>query len=309
MWVLPLPASAQIQTTLGGRRALVDEEPEVAPRSPPPNEEAPSGGDRDDSDVELLPPLTLARVAGWSLAPEPAPSNDAGRIADELDRYFDDHVREDQVAAGDVDGWYYDMQRRMRREFDPDLEEATGERREGMTFVQKLVDELSRYASGPERPIDPPNAMPPELANQHHDDGAQAIFEWMDQTNLVNAPANWYRVDLRVIQNPEGVVSGAWVLETSGSETVDRAALDAVGSGTIMLPPPPEHIVRERFAITSDWAFEAADVATYLNQAGCVDDPVRGGVQCAVLGRGIVRTRIRLLRVYDADHPTIDLSR
>jgi TonB family protein len=303
VWVIALPASAQIQTRPGteGRDDLRGD----LPGPPPPIEEAPGGGGGED--VDLFPTLSLARAAGWMLAPEPR--DEEGRAEDQLDRYFDRTVREDQVTAGDVDGWYYDMRRRMRRAFRPDMEEAERERRAGMGPLARLVDELGRYRNGPEKPIDLPNTMPPEVANDHFDRDTQAVLEWMDQINLLNAPTNWYRVDLRVVQNPEGVVSAAWVLESSGVDALDDAALDAVRSGTVELPPPPARIVRDRFAIASDWAFEAADVATYWNTAGCVDDPVQGGVQCAVLGRGLYRTRIRLLRVVDAEHPSMEERR
>ena len=78
------------------------------------------------------------------------------------------------------------------------------------------------------------------------------------------------------------------------------------------LLPPPENVVGERQAIRSDWAFEMGDVATPIlcfTPAGptmdvsCVDDPIQG-LMCAVAGRGIIRTRVRLLAVVDATHLT-----
>ncbi len=304
MWVFAAPAAAQIQTRPAGDRLLDAHGDVQAP--PPPTEEAPGGGEGGE-DIDLLPTLPLAEAAGWTLAREPFDRR--GRAEDALERYFDQGIRDDRVASGDVDGWYFEMRRRMRRAFVPDMAEAERERRAGMNPLARLIDELGRYRNGPEKPIDPIGAMPPELANDHFDAATQAALEWMDQVNLLNAPTNWYRVDVRVVQNPEGVVSGAWVLETSGVHTLDQAVLDAIRSGTVDLPPPPERVVHERFAITSDWAFEAADVATYWNQAGCVDDPVHGGGQCAALGRGLYRTRIRLLRVFDALHPEVEEMR
>jgi len=76
-------------------------------------------------------------------------------------------------------------------------------------------------------------------------------------------------------------------------------------------------VVGERQAIRSDWAFEMGDVATpiiCMTSSGptagvsCVDDPVQG-LMCAFAGRGIVRTRVRLLAVVDAAHLTSEERR
>ncbi|GAB5547695.1 MAG: hypothetical protein SangKO_074550 [Sandaracinaceae bacterium] len=78
------------------------------------------------------------------------------------------------------------------------------------------------------------------------------------------------------------------------------------------LRPPPEAVVGQRQAIRSDWAFELGDVHARIGcwtsegptvQLSCVDDPVLG-LMCSVLGVGIIRTRVRLLAVVDADHET-----
>jgi TonB family protein len=276
------------------------ERPQEGPVEERPAEERPT---------ELFPRAPMARAAGWMLAPEPAPSDREAQAEERLERYFDDVLNEDRMQAVGANGWYSEMQRAMRRAFDPNMREVERERRAPMNALGRLVDELRRYANGPEPPQDNRGAPPPEVWNDHHDDVTQAALEMQDQMNLLNAPVTWYRVDIRVTQNPEGVVSAAWVIRSSGYTALDDAALRAVREGTVTLPPPPDRVVGTEQAIRSDWAFEAGDVATYWTTAGCVDDPVDGGYQCAAGGRGIVRTRIRLLRVVDAEHESFEARR
>ncbi|HJL20548.1 MAG TPA: TonB family protein, partial [Sandaracinaceae bacterium LLY-WYZ-13_1] len=208
--------------------------------------------------------------------------------------------------------------RAMRREFRPDRGEVESERRAGMTVLQEIFDELRRYAGGPERPQDVPGQPLPEQRTRlttDPTDRRQAVEqEFWDHCNPLNAPVTWYRTDVRVTHNPEGELSAAWVLRSSGIEALDEAALEAARSGSMDLRPPPGNVVGERQAIRSDWAFEMGDVATPIAcmtpeltpvvNVSCVEDPVHDEVQCAFLGRGIVRTRVRLLSVVDADHRT-----
>ena len=196
------------------------------------------------------------------------------------------------------------MMRSMRGAFRVDMGEARDDWNAPRGAVGRVAAELARYGHGPERPQDA-RGTPPIEARSWLSPQEQAMTEYQDQVSLLNAPTTWHRVDVRVTQNPEGAVSAAWVIASSGSRTLDDAALRAVRDGASRAPPPPEGVVGDRDAIQSDWAFEAGDVATYMNQAGCVEDPVQGW-QCAALGRGgIVRTRLRLLRVHDARTPSL----
>lgn len=291
------------------------------PGFPPEAEGIPEPGDDDPGPLPLFPRLPLARAAGWLLPPEPQPSDREEEAEANLERYFDEALDRDRLDAGQVDGWYHEVGREMRQRFRPDQGRIESERRRGMTLLQVLWDELRRYAGGPERPQDVPGQYTPEmrggtaLTTDPTDRRAAVEQEEFDHCNALNAPVTWYRVDLRVTHNPEGELSAAWVHRSSGLDNLDRAALEAARSGAADLPAPPANVVGDRQAIQSDWAFEFGDVATPLacmtNPMSptpivpimCVDDPIRG-VECAVFGRGIMRTRVRLLGVVDADHPT-----
>ncbi len=260
--------------------------------------------------VDIRPSVPMAEAAGWMFRPEPEPSGREERAEEELDRYFDDQLQQDRMAHLGANPWYFTMMREMRRGFRPDMERVEERRRAPMNPVARVFDELGRYAPGPEPPQDVPGQAPPEIANSQLEPDEQRMLELAEWMNLNNAPVTWYRVEVRVIQNPEGVVGGAWVTRSSGYPELDQQALAAVSDGASRLPPPPPEVVGDRQAIRSDWSFEAGDVATYWGQAGCVDDPVQGGVQCAgPFGRGIVRTRVRLLRVVDAENEPFEVRR
>jgi hypothetical protein len=95
-----------------------------------------------------------------------------------------------------------------------------------------------------------------------------------------------------------------WVHRSSGMSSLDRAARRAVRLGSVMLPAPPARVIGERQAIRSDWDFEMGDVAVPIHcGVVCTDDPVLGPM-CSVGGRGIIRTRVRLVGLIDAMFPT-----
>lgn len=293
----PPPGTAQRQPA---QRLGRDDEPD--------RREQPEPG--DPGPVELNPSVEMAEAAGWIFRPDPEPS-DRGQLAEEnLERYFDERLQTDRLDAIGAHPWYHTMMREMRRSFRPDMEQLEDSRRAAMNPVGRVFDELGRYAEGPEPPQDPPGTPPPEIANSHLGQLEQAGLEMAEWQNLNNAPVTWYRVKVRVTQNPEGVVSAAWVEQSSGYPSLDRQAVRAVTDGATRLPPPPPEVTGDRQAIQTDWSFEAGDVATQYGQTGCVDDPVNGGYQCAgPFGRGIVRTRIRLLRVVDGEHGTFEERR
>jgi len=260
--------------------------------------------------VELLPREPLARAAGWFFDPEPSPGTREERAEAELDSWLAREINGDRMSALGAAPWYSDVSRAMRRAFDPDMGELERQRRAPMGAIARAIDELRRYGQAPSQPQGGPRAqMPPEQSAQAGSgttDGREMAraFDDLDSRNFLNAPVTWYGVEVRVTHSPEGEVAAAWVVRSSGYSSLDRAALDAVRGGAAALAPPPPEVVGARDAVRSDWLFEAGDVATRITDAGCIDDPVHGGVQCAVLGRGIVRTRIRLLRVVDATHET-----
>lgn len=293
---------------------------QAAPRSGPSPESPedrllPDPGDIAPGDVQLFPRIPLARAAGWFIPPEPTPSSDEEHGEADLEAYLDQTLERDRLDAGMVDGWWHETGRALGQEFRPDRNAIERERRAGMTDLQIVYDELRRYAAPRGRPMDVPGQPPPELRGAVTDptDRSQAAAqEYFDWCSPLNAPVTWYRVDLRVTHNPEGELSAVWVLRSSGIRALDRAALEAVREGGVSLPAPPARVVGERQAIRSDWAFEMGDVATppgcmvlegVTGQLMCVEHPVHG-TQCAVLGRGIVRTRVRLLAVVDATHFT-----
>lgn len=275
----------------------------------------PEPGDDTPGPLPLLPRVPMAPAAGWFLPPEPTPSDREEEAEANLDAYFEGQLLQERHELGDVHPWYRALGRAMLREFRPNRDDVERERRAGMTPLQQLRDELRRLTLPPERPQDVPGQTLPEQRGAVTDplDRSQVVEqEAFDHCNPLNAPVLWYRVVLRVTHAPEGELSAVWVHRSSGIRVLDRAALEAVRSGALDVQPPPEAVVGERQAIRSDWAFELGDVAARLGcftsdgptaQLSCVEDPERG-VMCAILGRGITRTRIRLLRVVDAGHET-----
>ncbi len=279
----------------------------ATPEEPPLDAEPEHGPPRP---AELLPRGPLARAAGWFLDPEPSPGTREERAEAELDSWLAREINGDRMSALGAAPWYSDVSRAMRRAFDPDMGELERQRRAPMGAIARAVDELRRYAQRPGQPQGGARAqLPPEQGAQGRSgttegrDMARALDD-LDSRNFLNAPVTWYGVEVRVTHSPEGAVAAAWVVRSSGYSSLDRAALDAVRGGAVAIAPPPPEVVGARDAVRSDWLFEAGDVATRITDAGCIDDPVHGGVQCAALGRGIVRTRIRLLRVVDATHET-----
>lgn len=293
-----LPAGVLAQDRETGQR-LVSVDPHAPVESEPPPPDAQRAREAD-----ITPTLPLASAAGWILAPEPAPSSRQERGEEALERYLDEALGQDRLEVLGADAWYQTVARAMRRRFDPDLREVERRRRSRMNAAGVVADEMARYAPGPERPQDPPGTPPPELSSL--DRQVMDLAEWR---NFLNAPVTWYRVEVRVTYNPEGVLSAAWVTRSSGYPSLDDDALSAVRDAAENIPLPPERITEGRDAIQADWLFEAGDVATNWAEAGCVEDPVRGGLQCAALGRGIVRTRVGLLRIVDATRDTFEERR
>jgi len=291
---------------------------DATPRVPPPEREPTLGAEPEHGPTqraELLPRGPLARAAGWFLDPEPSPGTREERAEAELDYWLMREINADRMSALGAAPWYSDAGRAMRRAFRPDMAELTRQRRAPMGTIARVVDELKRYAQRPGQPQGGPHAQTaPEQSAQARSgtsDGRDLAraFDDLDARNFLNAPVTWYGVEVRVVHSPEGGVSAVWVVRSSGYSSLDRAALEAVRSGVIALSPPPADVVGTRDAIRSDWLFEAGDVATRVTDAGCVDDPVQGGVQCAALGHGLVRTRVRLLRVVDGTHETPEEQR
>lgn len=288
---------------------------------PPPRDGLlPEPGDEEPGPLPLFPRLPLGRAAGWIFPPEPRPDDREGEAEAALEQYFDEELGRDRLEAGDVDGWYRELGRSMRQRFAPDRQAVESERHRGMTLIQRVVDELRRHARPPEAPQDVPGQTLPEqraAVTDPTDRRQAADQEWWDRCNPLNSPVTWYRVDLRVTHNPEGELSAAWVLRSSGIDALDDAALEAARSGSVTLLAPPAPVVGERQAIRSDWSFEMGDVATPIGCAtesgavvpvSCVDDPIHG-TMCAVAGRGIIRTRVTLLAVVDAAHLTAEERR
>jgi hypothetical protein len=96
-------------------------------------------------------------------------------------------------------------------------------------------------------------------------------------------------------------VLSAAVTHSSDSHTLDAAAMTAITAAAVARPPP-EGVVGERQSIDSDWSFWAGEVVPYLGQAGCIEGADGQGLQCSALGRPLLRTRVVLLDVHDAEH-------
>lgn len=277
-----------------------DPEPEPEPTEPEPQERDPR------PEPELMPLRTLAESAGWTFPEEPEPSDPERRIEAREDQWLRDQLGQDRQEAGNADRWYHEMGRRMRQKLVVDARESLRERRRGMTPLQRIADELNRYAHGPEGVTDRNPNMPPVEGDVPQMGGAEgyerAQRRYIVQRRLTNAPVRWDRVDVRLVHAPDGDLLASWITQSSGNDYLDQAVLQAVREGAADLRPPPQAVVGRRLNIVSEWRFEIGDVATFLTEAGCVMKP-EGGVDCAALGRGIVRTRVTLLKIVDAQHP------
>lgn len=283
-----------------------EEEVEIDPGAATPTPPAPAPA--PEREIDIMPRLTLAETVGWILVPEPAPVDPEERAERELDRQLAAHVMRDSLEHIGADGWYHHLASEVRNELRIDANEMIRDERRGMNAVQRLVAELGRYSNGPSAPQGGPATPTPEMLNPH-DPVQQQHDNYQDLVNLRNAPVNWYRVEIRITQAPDGDLLAVWVTRSSGNRVVDRVALQAVRTGSTRVPPPPPEIVGERRAIVSEWAIEIGDVATYWGQMGCVMGGPSGQSCANGLGRGIIRTRMQLLRVIDDNHPTFEERR
>jgi hypothetical protein len=293
-------------------RATEDEEAateaERAAEPPPESAEGEVGPiDRGEPSVDLFAPDALGPVAGWELRPEPDPSTLEESSEEVLDRWMDDRMREHQIGAGAVDGWYYGMRQSMRSAFRPDRGAMESERRASMDPLQVVVDEAQRYAAPRQSTMDPGGHAPDTIWSRSRDD--EYVQSHFDQRNPLYAPITWYRAELRVVQGRSGGVVSVHVTRSSGMPSMDAAAIAAIRSGTVSLPVPPASVLGERDTIASEWAFEVGDIATQIGVVGVMDAPTGDGVQGVALGRGAIRTSVQLLRVVDAAHPTFDERR
>ncbi|MDQ3036596.1 MAG: energy transducer TonB, partial [Myxococcota bacterium] len=277
--------------------------PRTRTTAPPLRDEGEPGEPR----IELFSDDALGPAVGWELRSAPRAGSLEESSEEDLDRWMDDRLREQQIGAGAVDGWYYAMRDSMRSSFRPDRGAMEAERRAGMNPLEIAADELGRYAQPPQRPIDPGGHAPQTIfSRSREDEMAQDRF---DERNPLHAPITWYRVELRVVHDRHGRVATVHVTRSSGMRSMDRAAIDAIRGGTVRLPLPPPSVVGARDTITTEWAFQVGDVATRIDTLAAVEDPDGEGMQVGALGRGVVRTSIQLLRVIDAAHPTFDERR
>lgn len=251
----------------------------------------------------MLPRVPIARAAGWILPEDPPPETMEERGRQALETHLRDELHTDTLSKLGAHPWYQTVARRLRKRFRPDLARLERERRAPMTVIQQVMDELGRYGP-PETPVPQAAVRPLDMLEGSLGRDGVAALHTAEAQNALHAHTTWYRVDVRVTYNPEGAVSGAWVERSSGYRTVDDAALAAARRGD--LPTPPPEIVGQRDAIQADWRLEVGDVATPWNEAGCVDDPIDGGLQCHARGRGLRRVRVQLIRVVDATRRSRD---
>jgi TonB family protein len=251
---------------------------------------------RTDAAVDLAPDHVASGTAD-SLGPIDESAEAVQRAEDGLA----DGQRRDAVRLGLVDGWYAELGRSMRHEFHPDLVAIESERRSGMSIPEIALDELSRYGPA-EAPRGPSSVYTPEMRATTPED--QQTLQQFEQQSLLNAHTRWTRVEVHVIQDRTGHVLEATVTHSSDSRSLDRAALAAITS-TAISRAPPTGVLGERQTIDSDWAFWAGEVVPYIGQAGCIEGPDGTGLQCSALGRPLLRTRVVLLDVHDAEHERV----
>jgi TonB family protein len=270
--VLALPRMAAAQSDAG------------VPPPPPP---------RPDAGVDLAPDHVVSGTAD-SLGPIDETAEAVQRAEDGLA----DEQRRDAVRLGLVDGFYAEIGRTMRHEFHPDLVAIESERRSGMSIPEIALDELSRYGPA-EAPRGPASVYTPEVRATTPED--QQTLQQFEQQSMLNAHTRWTRVEVHIIQDRSGRVIDATITHSSDSHSLDHAAIAAITS-TAVTRVPPSDVLGDRQTIDSDWSFWAGEVVPYAGQAGCIEGPDGTGLQCTALGRPLLRTRVVLLDVHDAEH-------
>src|SRR5262249_54781681 len=154
---------------------------------------------------------------------------------------------------------YHELMRSMRRAWRPDMGELERHRRASMSAAQIVVDELHRYAQGPQGPPGASSTQQPETYIGH----GPRSQEWtqlenqFQMQNYLNAPVNWTSVQVRVTQSPDGRIIGAWVTHSSGDPAFDEQVIAAIRTGATAIPAPPPTVAGGREAIRSDWSFDA----------------------------------------------------
>lgn len=256
---------------------------------PPPRPEA-----HTDAGTPAIP---SPEAAARGHADSSEPIDDAGDAVARAEGWLEDGQRRDAIRHGVVNGYYYEVGRTMRRSFHPDLVAIESERRRGMDFFGIIADEAQRYGP-PEPPISVPGTPTPEMRGRTPED--VAMQQQFDMQSLLNAHTRWTRVEVHVVQNREGEVLEHTITHSSGSHTLDEAALAAVTAAAGARPP--DQVLGERQAIDSDWVFWAGEVVPYVGQAGCIEGVDGEGMQCTAMGRPLLRTRVELVDVHDAEH-------
>jgi TonB family protein len=257
----------------------------------------------EPGEVDLFDQDALGAAAGA----EDGPATVESESEERLDRWMDGAIQDDRIGVGIVDGWYHTIGGAMRGAFRTPNMEAVRWEAAGRDPVRAAVAELGRYARRPEPTMDPGGHAPSTIFGPP--DPIRSGGGIDDSASPLYAPTTWHRVEVRLVQAPSGAVTSSRVIRSSGSGTLDRAALEAIREAALGAMPPPPTVIGDRSTITSEWAFEVGDVAPRVSQVGVVEDPVTGGVQPYALGRGLTRTRVSLLRVVDAEHPTFDERR
>ena len=259
------------------------------------------------SDAGVPPPPTRVDAGATSLSPDrvaAGTSDSLGPIDETEDavRHTEDWLadgqRHDAIRLGLVDGYYAELGRSMRHEFHPDLVAIESERRRGMSLPEIALDELSRYGPA-EAPRGPSSVYTPEMRATTPED--QQMQAQLEQQSMLNAHTRWTRVEVHVIQDRSGRVLDASVTHSGDSRSLDAAAMAAITSAALA-HPPPGGVLGDRQTIDSDWSFWAGEVVPYAGQAGCIEGPDGEGLQCTALGRPLLRTRVVLLDVHDAEH-------
>ncbi len=269
-----VPASAQVASDAG----IASSDPDAS---------APS--------IDLLSPLALARAAGVELSD---PRSEVERDARRFDRGLRGDLRRDAIRSGRADSYHYALGHAMQAALHLDEGERLLDELASTSLPAVVLREPGRYGGG--RPIEPRGTPLPEATPRSIDSDTVDPRDRMDDTNLLNGRVRWRRVVLRVHQDRTGEVIRVDLVRSSGLPSIDAAAL-AAARGAAVEGPPPSRVLGDLESITSDWAIEIGEVATSFGEVGCTDGPGSG---CAMLGRGLLRTRVELLDVSDASLPS-----
>jgi|GEM_PF-4031549 len=295
--------AAKVGAPSSGPRPRGDGAPEgsltVVPEEPPrPIDER----FREPKELDLRLPVAPPQDEPAPAAP-PLPED--RRIEQRLNELFAED-RAVETARSRPDGYWFQLRHRLEKDFSPPMEiveAGPGSDNAGMKgAIDSYLSEAAAFgATGTPYGDDPlvPGGRR-GFAHEVADDVATRVFN-RPQQEAIGDTAYLSRKLVAVVeieQGPDGSLSGAHLVSSSGIPAYDRIALDHVGKGGAAfaeaLGPPPPQGRRTRWAFTS-----MLRIVPPAPIVGCSVDAYFIPQECFYPMKKILRHRVRLLAVYD----------